>query len=200
MFACDHVDGSVQQRRPGTRIACGVSDACAKAGIGRSACEQPAAAILDADNRKGTGHARTRKQDQRDRRDGDRRRGDPLAQFGARLPARSRSTRRRSARSWNWRRARRPAPTCSRGRSTSPSGETKQRIADAILNSGIRAEKAVWDEYKYYPDQFFEPYLTPPPQGRLRPLRRCSASAAATSTRCAPSTTATSCSSMRRSA
>jgi nitroreductase len=40
------------------------------------------------------------------------------------------------------------------------SGETKQKIADAILNSGIRAEKAVWDEYKYYPDQFFEPYLT----------------------------------------
>src|SRR5215216_2967378 len=40
------------------------------------------------------------------------------------------------------------------------SGETKQRIADAILNSGIRAEKAVWDEYKYYPDQFFEPYLS----------------------------------------
>lgn len=39
-------------------------------------------------------------------------------------------------------------------------GETKQKIADAILNSGIRAEKAIWDEYKYYPDQFFEPYLT----------------------------------------
>jgi len=39
-------------------------------------------------------------------------------------------------------------------------GETKQRIADAVLNSGIRAEKAKWDEYKYYPDQFFEPYLT----------------------------------------
>lgn len=39
-------------------------------------------------------------------------------------------------------------------------GETKRRIADAILNSGIRAEKAVWDEYRYYPDQFFEPYLT----------------------------------------
>jgi len=39
-------------------------------------------------------------------------------------------------------------------------GETKRAIADAILNSGIRAEKAVWDEYKYYPDQFFEPYLT----------------------------------------
>jgi nitroreductase len=39
-------------------------------------------------------------------------------------------------------------------------GAAKQRISDAILNSGIRAEKAVWDEYKYYPDQFFEPYLT----------------------------------------
>jgi nitroreductase len=39
-------------------------------------------------------------------------------------------------------------------------GETKRRIADAILNSGIRAEKAQWDEYRYYPDQFFEPYLT----------------------------------------
>lgn len=39
-------------------------------------------------------------------------------------------------------------------------GETKQKIAEAILNSGIRAEKAEWDEYKYYPDQFFEPYLT----------------------------------------
>ncbi len=40
------------------------------------------------------------------------------------------------------------------------SGEVKDRIADVILNSGIRAEKAAWDEYKYYPDQFFEPYLT----------------------------------------
>ena len=39
-------------------------------------------------------------------------------------------------------------------------GETKARVADAILNSGIRAEKAIWDEYKYYPDQFFEPYLS----------------------------------------
>lgn len=39
-------------------------------------------------------------------------------------------------------------------------GAVKDRIADAILNSGIRAEKAEWDEYKYYPDQFFEPYLT----------------------------------------
>jgi nitroreductase len=37
-------------------------------------------------------------------------------------------------------------------------GAKKQAIADAILNSGIRAEKAKWDEYKYYPDQFFEPY------------------------------------------
>lgn len=39
-------------------------------------------------------------------------------------------------------------------------GEVKDRIADSILNSGIRAEKIEWDEYKYYPDQFFEPYLT----------------------------------------
>ncbi|GAA4116011.1 nitroreductase [Aminobacter aganoensis] len=39
------------------------------------------------------------------------------------------------------------------------SGETLRGISDAILNSGVRAEKAVWDEYKYYPDQFFEPYL-----------------------------------------
>lgn len=39
-------------------------------------------------------------------------------------------------------------------------GEKKQAVSDAILNSGVRAEKAVWDEYKYYPDQFFEPYLT----------------------------------------
>jgi nitroreductase len=37
-------------------------------------------------------------------------------------------------------------------------GAVKQQISDAILNSGIRAEKAKWDEYKYYPDQFFEPY------------------------------------------
>ena len=39
-------------------------------------------------------------------------------------------------------------------------GRTKAKVADAILNSGIRAEKAIWDEYKYYPDQFFEPYLS----------------------------------------
>ena len=39
-------------------------------------------------------------------------------------------------------------------------GATKQAVTDAILNSGIRAEKAEWDEYKYYPDQFFEPYLS----------------------------------------
>jgi len=39
-------------------------------------------------------------------------------------------------------------------------GEVKQRITDAILNSGIRAEKAKWDEYKYYPERFFEPYYT----------------------------------------
>jgi len=39
-------------------------------------------------------------------------------------------------------------------------GETRRKIGDAILNSGIRAEKAEWDEYKYYPDRFFEPYLS----------------------------------------
>jgi len=37
-------------------------------------------------------------------------------------------------------------------------GKVKEQIGEAILNSGIRAEKANWDEYKYYPDQFFEPY------------------------------------------
>ena len=39
-------------------------------------------------------------------------------------------------------------------------GKTKHAISDAILTSGIRAEKVEWDEYKYYPSQFFEPYLT----------------------------------------
>ncbi|WP_173931701.1 nitroreductase [Chelativorans sp. Marseille-P2723] len=39
-------------------------------------------------------------------------------------------------------------------------GRTKERLSEAILSSGIRAEKAEWDEYKYYPDKFFEPYLT----------------------------------------
>jgi len=39
-------------------------------------------------------------------------------------------------------------------------GEKKQALSEAILSSGIRPEKVAWDEYKYYPDQFFEPYLT----------------------------------------
>jgi nitroreductase len=39
-------------------------------------------------------------------------------------------------------------------------GERKHELSKAILNSGMRAEKAVWDDYKYYPDQFFEPYLS----------------------------------------
>ena len=39
-------------------------------------------------------------------------------------------------------------------------GETLKAITDVVLNSGIRAEKIAWDDYKYYPDQFFEPYLT----------------------------------------
>lgn len=38
-------------------------------------------------------------------------------------------------------------------------GAAKQQIAEEILSSGVRAEKADWEEYKYYPDQFFEPYL-----------------------------------------
>ncbi len=37
-------------------------------------------------------------------------------------------------------------------------GAKKQEITDAILSCGIRAEKIAWDEYKYYPDKFFEPY------------------------------------------
>ena len=36
------------------------------------------------------------------------------------------------------------------------SGETKERVSRAILDSGLRAEKAR-GEYKYYPDKFFEP-------------------------------------------
>ena len=37
-------------------------------------------------------------------------------------------------------------------------GEAKERLSRAVLESGIRAEKAKWDEYKYYPEKFFEPY------------------------------------------
>ena len=37
------------------------------------------------------------------------------------------------------------------------SGEVKERVSRAILDSGLRAEKAR-GEYKYYPDKFFEPY------------------------------------------
>ncbi len=39
-------------------------------------------------------------------------------------------------------------------------GEKKEALSRAILGSGIRPEKIEWDEYRYYPDQFFEPYLT----------------------------------------
>lgn len=39
-------------------------------------------------------------------------------------------------------------------------GEKKEAVSSAILGSGIRPEKIEWDEYRYYPDQFFEPYLT----------------------------------------
>ncbi|MFC5585707.1 nitroreductase [Nitratireductor kimnyeongensis] len=40
------------------------------------------------------------------------------------------------------------------------SGERKKALSDAILSSGVRPEKIEWDEYKYYPDKFFEPYLS----------------------------------------
>ena len=39
-------------------------------------------------------------------------------------------------------------------------GERKAALSRAIHDSGIRPEKIEWDEYRYYPDQFFEPYLT----------------------------------------
>ncbi len=39
-------------------------------------------------------------------------------------------------------------------------GERKAELSRAILGSGIRPEKIEWDEYRYYPEQFFEPYLT----------------------------------------
>lgn len=40
------------------------------------------------------------------------------------------------------------------------SGERKQALSEAILSSGVRPEKIEWDEYRYYPDKFFEPYLS----------------------------------------
>ncbi|MER2533939.1 MAG: nitroreductase [Rhizobiaceae bacterium] len=39
-------------------------------------------------------------------------------------------------------------------------GAARQAVADAVLKCGIRVEKAKWDEYRYYPDKFFEPYLS----------------------------------------
>jgi len=39
-------------------------------------------------------------------------------------------------------------------------GAVKEAIGRAVLESGHRAEKVTWDEYRYYPDKFFEPYLT----------------------------------------
>lgn len=39
-------------------------------------------------------------------------------------------------------------------------GARKEALSRAILDSGMRPEKIEWDEYRYYPDQFFEPYLT----------------------------------------
>lgn len=39
-------------------------------------------------------------------------------------------------------------------------GERKAALSAAILGSGVRPEKIEWDDYRYYPDQFFEPYQT----------------------------------------
>lgn len=39
-------------------------------------------------------------------------------------------------------------------------GKAKAAIAEAVEQSGVRAEKIKWEEYRYYPDKFFEPYLT----------------------------------------
>ena len=39
-------------------------------------------------------------------------------------------------------------------------GERKEALSRAILDSGVRPEKIEWEEYRYYPDQFFEPYQT----------------------------------------
>ena len=39
-------------------------------------------------------------------------------------------------------------------------GARKEALSRAILGSGVRPEKVEWEEYRYYPDQFFEPYLT----------------------------------------
>ncbi|MCR4267729.1 nitroreductase [Nitratireductor sp. ZSWI3] len=39
-------------------------------------------------------------------------------------------------------------------------GDKKEELSNAILSSGVRPEKIEWDEYKYYPDKFFEPYLS----------------------------------------
>jgi nitroreductase len=39
-------------------------------------------------------------------------------------------------------------------------GDKKDALTQAILGSGVRPEKIEWDEYRYYPEQFFEPYLT----------------------------------------
>lgn len=40
------------------------------------------------------------------------------------------------------------------------SGKTKKAVTEAILNSGVRPEKIAWDDYRYYPTKFFEPYLS----------------------------------------
>ena len=90
---------------------------------------------------------------------GDRRRGDRIAAVGARLPARS------SGRG-------RPIRDILDVASRAPSGTNMQpwRVyvdtgADEAAPSRRHPQlrhprrKGAWDEYKYYPDKFFEPYL-----------------------------------------
>ena len=91
-------------------------------------------------------------------RGGDRRRGDRVATFRARFPARSgrrsddpRNPRDRLARAVGHQHAALAGLCRDRAK---PRNASRERSS----NSGIRAEKAKWDEYKYYPDQFFEPY------------------------------------------
>jgi nitroreductase len=38
-------------------------------------------------------------------------------------------------------------------------GETKLKVSEAVLAAAAGTEKPDWDEYRYYPEHFFEPYL-----------------------------------------
>ncbi len=39
-------------------------------------------------------------------------------------------------------------------------GAVKERLSAAVLAEAARHEKPDWDEYRYYPEHFFEPYLS----------------------------------------